>query len=227
MISYTFFYLNFNNSLFYNEYSIVLTFLFTAILLSMVILVFSSLFGIKKLHKKIMHFFYEFYFQLHLSLHYVTPYQIMIVFVVVVIICKSLEAGTVLCSTGDDITDSSLEKFISKEPLPKKVSEELSQKIKDMTLKSDEMDFDPITEKKSCIDKKLDLKQTSSKPSMSLNSDYDFIADDIGLGKEEAKHFIMENKILKLAEISDSKSDSSLKKEVNPSFSYFKKPNEN
>ena len=47
MISYTFFYLNFNNSLFYNEYSIVLTFLFIAILLSIIIILLSYLLAIQ------------------------------------------------------------------------------------------------------------------------------------------------------------------------------------
>lgn len=47
MILYTFFSLNFNSSLFYNEYSIVLTFLFIAVLLSVIIILFSYLLAIQ------------------------------------------------------------------------------------------------------------------------------------------------------------------------------------
>ena len=47
MILYTFFSLNFNSSLFYNEYSIVLTFLFIAVVLSVIIILFSYLLAIQ------------------------------------------------------------------------------------------------------------------------------------------------------------------------------------
>ena len=147
-----------------------------------------------------------------------------------------LEFKAVLCTDKDDLPNLDLDSLlkISKSNEDQNPSgwsgTPQSGKNLDPGLKSVDSDAKLTSgaEEKISIDKKANFKQNSFKPTMSLNSDYDFIADEIGLGKEEATTFKMDNKILKLAEISDSKSESSPKKDVvNVSFPYFKKPNEN
>ena len=172
-------YLNFNSFLFCDEFFIVLTFLFFAILSTIVIMLLLYLVGIEISHKKMMHFFYASYSQLYLSLYYVKPYHIILMFAIIIAMNNGLDMGIAMCSPGNEIQNSNLETLLSKvASVSKKTpADELS---KTDSFKAD--DLDSITEKKSSIDKKVSSKQNSAiKPDSTLESFLKELPEDLDL----------------------------------------------
>ena len=81
-------------------------------ILSLIITLLWYLVGIEISHKKMMHFFYASYSQLYLSLYHVKPYHIILVFAIIVTMSNSLDMGIAMCSSGNEIQNSSLETLL-------------------------------------------------------------------------------------------------------------------